>query len=88
MSLGVPEKPMDIFQGWENYMQLLEQNWRDVVQPEDTIVLAGSFVGHEPTAGKSRFRIFGILAGTKNHSQGKSRLLVEFYAENAAVFCG
>ena len=30
---------MDIFQGWENYMQLLEQNWRDVVQPEDTIVL-------------------------------------------------
>ena len=21
LSLGVPEKPMDIFHGWENYMQ-------------------------------------------------------------------
>ena len=25
LSLGVPEKPMDIFHGWENYMQLLTQ---------------------------------------------------------------
>ena len=24
LSFGVPEKPMDIFQGWENYQVLLE----------------------------------------------------------------
>ena len=41
LSLGVPEKPMDIFKGWENYQVLLEENWRSTVQEEDTVVLAG-----------------------------------------------
>ncbi len=41
LSYGVPEKPMDIFGGWENYQALLEKNWRARVQPEDTVVLAG-----------------------------------------------
>ncbi len=41
LSFGVPEKPMDIFNGWENYQQLLEDNWRRLLQPDDTIVLAG-----------------------------------------------
>ena len=35
------EKPMDIFHGWEGYVQRLEQNWRAAVAPEDTVVLAG-----------------------------------------------
>lgn len=41
LSLSDKSKPMDIFNGWENYMQLMEENWRNTVSEEDTIVLAG-----------------------------------------------
>ncbi len=27
LALSDKSKPMDIFKGWENYMQLLEENW-------------------------------------------------------------
>jgi predicted phosphohydrolase len=40
LSLGA-EKPMDIFPGWEGYLPRLEKNWRALIQPEDTVVLAG-----------------------------------------------
>ena len=43
LSFGVPEKPMDIFGGWKNYQQLLEENWLRLIAPEDTVVLAGDF---------------------------------------------
>lgn len=35
------EKPMDIFPGWNGYLERLEKNWRALVSPEDTVVLAG-----------------------------------------------
>ncbi|MDR2909596.1 MAG: metallophosphoesterase [Oscillospiraceae bacterium] len=35
------EKPMDIFQGWDNHQERLVRNWEEKVKPEDTIVLAG-----------------------------------------------
>lgn len=35
------EKPMDVFRGWQNYVQRLEENWRRVVKEEDTVVVAG-----------------------------------------------
>ena len=35
------KKDMNIFPGWENYVERLERNWRRVVQPEDTVVVAG-----------------------------------------------
>lgn len=41
LSLSVKSKPMDIFSGWENYMHILEENWRKNVSADDTIVLAG-----------------------------------------------
>lgn len=41
LSLGVPNKPMDIFGGWKNYQQLIEENWLESVRAEDTVVLAG-----------------------------------------------
>lgn len=34
-------KPMDIFKGWENYMQKIETNWQSKIKPEDSVVLAG-----------------------------------------------
>lgn len=40
LSLGC-EKPMDIFPGWQGYMEKLERNWNTLVRPEDTVVLAG-----------------------------------------------
>lgn len=40
LSLGA-DKPMDVFRGWQNYVQRLEENWRAAVAPEDTVVIAG-----------------------------------------------
>ena len=34
-------RPMDIFPGWNDYVERLEKNWRKLIKPEDTIVLAG-----------------------------------------------
>ncbi len=41
LAISVRSKPMDIFSGWENYMQLMEENWKKLVSENDTIVLAG-----------------------------------------------
>ncbi len=35
------KKPMDIFSGWEGYVELLEQNWNRIISPEDTVVIPG-----------------------------------------------
>lgn len=41
LAISVKSKPMDIFSGWENYMTIMEENWKREVSDEDTIVLAG-----------------------------------------------
>ncbi|MEG2287112.1 MAG: metallophosphoesterase [Ruthenibacterium sp.] len=40
LSLGV-SKPMDVFRGWQDYVQRLSDNWKQLIRPEDTVVLAG-----------------------------------------------
>ena len=40
LSFGV-NKPMDIFQGWENYENKLKENWESVVNHDDTVVIPG-----------------------------------------------
>lgn len=40
LSLGT-NKPMDVFPGWEGYLPKLEANWRKLIAPEDTVLLAG-----------------------------------------------
>lgn len=40
LSLGT-NKPMDVFKGWQNYVQRLEDNWRRLVKDDDTVVIAG-----------------------------------------------
>lgn len=40
LSLGA-DKPMDIFGGWQDYVQRLETNWRKLVKDNDTVVIAG-----------------------------------------------
>lgn len=44
LSLGA-SKPMDIFPGWDNYVERLERSWRKLITPQDTIVLAGISAG-------------------------------------------
>ncbi|MBQ8028749.1 MAG: metallophosphoesterase [Clostridia bacterium] len=34
-------KPMDVFKGWDNYVERLEKQWRAVVSEKDTVVVAG-----------------------------------------------
>ncbi len=40
LSFGV-NKPMDIFFGWDNYVQKLETNWKKLVSEEDTVIIPG-----------------------------------------------
>ena len=35
------DQPMDVFPGWEGYLPRLEANWRKLIGPDDTVVLAG-----------------------------------------------
>ncbi len=40
LSFGT-DKPMDVFGGWANYTERIQQNWQKLVTPEDTVVIAG-----------------------------------------------
>lgn len=40
LSLGT-DKPMDVFPGWDGYLSRLENNWRKLVEPTDTVVIPG-----------------------------------------------
>lgn len=40
LSFGT-DKPMDVFEGWENYIEKIKNNWNMIVKPEDTVVIAG-----------------------------------------------
>lgn len=40
LSFGA-DKPMDVFEGWENYIEKIKNNWNKIVKPEDTVVIAG-----------------------------------------------
>lgn len=40
LSLGA-DKPMDVFQGWNDYVERLEENWRKLVAEEDVVVIPG-----------------------------------------------
>lgn len=66
LSFGVPDKPMDIFNGWENYQALLEENWRRMITPEDTVVLAGDISwGMTLEEAKADFAFLQGLPGKK-----------------------
>ena len=40
LSFGT-NKPMNIFKGWDNYVERLTQNWHALVTEKDTVVIAG-----------------------------------------------
>ncbi len=35
------DKPMDVFRGWDDYVNRIKQNWTRMVKPEDTVVIPG-----------------------------------------------
>ena len=35
------KKPMDIFSGWDNHAEKLQENWNKKIAAEDTVILAG-----------------------------------------------
>lgn len=60
------DKPMDVFGGWENYMERLEENWRRLVTPEDTVVIAGDISwGISLADAEEDFRWLDALPGQK-----------------------
>lgn len=90
LSLGVPNKPMNIFHGWENHVELLEKNWRENIAESDTVVLAGDFSWAMTLAeAKLDFEFVQNLPGKKillkgNHDYWWNSLkkMNDFFAEN------
>ena len=65
LSLGV-NKPMDVFPGWENYLERLTENWQNTVKPEDTVVIAGDISwGLTMEESRKDFEYLEKLNGTK-----------------------
>lgn len=65
LSFGV-NKPMDIFTGWKNYTELIEKNWRKLVNENDAVVIAGDVSwGMTLEESKPDFAFLHNLPGTK-----------------------
>lgn len=59
-------KSMDIFGGWSDYEKRLESNWKRLVRPEDTVVIAGDISWcMNLEEGLADFRFLDSLPGRK-----------------------
>lgn len=74
LSFGV-NKPMDIFHGWENHRQRLENNWHRVVKEEDTVIIPGDISwGLSLSEALPDFQFINSLPGKKIISKGNHDL--------------
>ena len=65
LSLGT-DKPMDVFRGWDNYLERLEKNWRAIVTENDTVVIPGDISWAMKLAdAEADFRFINNLPGKK-----------------------
>ena len=84
------DKPMDIFHGWENYIDKLTANWNRVVSPEDTVILPGDFSwALKIEDALLDFKYLDALNGTKIIAKGNHDLwwstrkkIEEFFEKN------
>ncbi len=84
------EKPMDIFPGWENYVERIRENWERLIGPEDTVVIAGDLSwGMSLEQALVDFRFLETLPGNKlivkgNHDYWFSTLskMNRFFEQN------
>ena len=89
LSLG-SSKPMDVFRGWENYVDRLTENWNAIVTERDTVVIAGDISwGMSLEESRQDFAFLHSLPGQKillkgNHDfwwQTKTKIESFFAAE-------
>ena len=65
LSLGT-DKPMNIFRGWDNYVERLVSNWNRVVDPGDTVVIMGDVSwGMSLSEACKDFELLNSLPGQK-----------------------
>lgn len=89
LSIDKP-KSMAVFGGWDNYVQRLEANWRQLITPEDTVVIPGDVSwGMNLEEAKADFAFLHALPGQKlllkgNHDYWWTtrRRMDAFLAEN------
>lgn len=89
LSLGV-NKPMDVFSGWEGYLEKIVTNWKAKVKEEDFVVVAGDLSwGMNLEESRKDFELINSLPGTKillkgNHDYyfSTKRKLEAFFEEN------
>ena len=89
LSLG-EDKPMDVFAGWNDYVERLERNWRKLVSDDDTVVIAGDISwAMKPGDALTDFRFINDLPGKKlllkgNHDYwwATKKKMDEFLEEN------
>ncbi len=90
LSFGT-DKPMNVFNGWQNYEERLKSNWLETVGPDDTVVLAGDFSwGMDLPQTLPDFRFIDELPGEKllvkgNHDYWWTTVkkMTEFLDENS-----
>ena len=90
LSLGT-NKPMDVFEGWKDYVSRLQKNWRSIVGPDDTVVIAGDISwAMKLEEAVADFRFIDSLPGRKfilkgNHDYWWStrKKIESFLAQNA-----
>ena len=95
LSLGT-DKPMDVFEGWANYVSRLETNWRSAVGPDDIVVIAGDISwAMKLEEAVSDFRFIDSLPGRKlilkgNHDYWWStrKKIEAFLSENGFASIG
>ncbi len=89
LAIGVPEKSMSVFRGWENYQERIRKNWLEIVSPDDTVVIAGDISwGMNLEQSALDFEFLNNLTGTKilikgNHDYWWStqKKIRDFFAE-------
>lgn len=89
LPLGV-NKPMNIFSGWDNYVERIEKNWKKLINQDDTVLIGGDISwASSLSEAKPDFEFINSLPGKKiilkgNHDYwwGTANKINEFFVEN------
>ena len=82
---------MDIFGGWKDYMQRIEENWNNAIRPDDTVVIPGDISwGMNFKESLKDFQFLNSLPGRKIISKGNHDYwwnsmtkMKKFFSDNA-----